>query len=360
VQKTISFISEFFDARVSINLRGKDGKLDLRPEAGSNRKLSPKEASVAFWAFENRKPAGRYTDTLPLSTGTYYPLISTGGIVGVLGLRSGKRQRLRPDQEEILFAFVNHAAITIERDFLASEKRRARVAEESEKLHAAILNSISHELRTPIAVIRGAVSAMQLKSTEHNAMAHSALLNEADIAARKLNVLVSNLLDMSRIEAGKVRLNSEYHDLRDIVHETVEKLRGELSEDKVRVDFQGRDFSYLCDYTLLQQALHNIISNAATHNKPGIEISVLVNELSPEQINVVVADSGSGIPKDMLDSVFEKFVRSPSAIPGGTGLGLPIAKSIIELHGGTISVRNRAEGGASFEIVLPRAVSVGK
>lgn len=359
VQKTTSFISEFFNARVSINLRGKDGKLDLKPEAGSNRKLSAKEASVAFWAFENKKPAGRHTDTLPLSTGTYYPLISTGGIVGVLGLRLTKRLSLRPDQEEILFAFVNHAAITIERDFLASEKRRLRVAEESEKLHAAILNSISHELRTPIAVIRGAVSAMQLKSTEHNPAAHRALLNEADIAARKLNVLVGNLLDMSRIEAGKVRLNRELHDLRGIIYETVEKLQGELAEDSVHVDFQGQDFSYPCDYSLIQQALLNIIANAATHNKPGIEISILCSEAGHDLIKIVVSDTGAGISPDLLDSVFEKFVRSPSATPGGTGLGLPIAKSIIELHGGGITASNRSEGGAVFEITLPRDVAKG-
>jgi len=354
VQKVATFISEFFSGRISINLRDKNGKLELRPAEGSNRKLSPKEASVAFWAFENRKPAGRHTDTLPLSSGTYYPLISTGGIVGVLGLRLPKRQSLRPDQEEILFAFVNHAAITIERDFLASERRRARVAEESEKLHAAILNSISHELRTPIAVIRGAVSAMQLKSTEKNAAAQSELLGEVDIAARKLNVLVSNLLDMSRIEAGKIRLNRTPCDLRDIIRETMEKMQSDLAENRVRVDFRGENFSCICDYTLLQQALINIIANAATHNKPGIEISIHCAEIGPDHLKVIVADSGMGIPEEILDTIFEKFVRSTAASPGGTGLGLPIAKSIIELHGGNVTAHNRPEGGAVFEISLPR------
>jgi len=354
VQKTATFISEFFSGRISINLRDKNGKLDLKPAEGSNRKLSPKEASVAFWAFENKKPAGRHTDTLPLSNGTYYPLISTGGIVGVLGIRLPKRQRLRPDQEEILFAFVNHAAITIERDFLASERRRARVAEESEKLHAAILNSISHELRTPIAVIRGAVSTMQLKSTENNAAAQSELLGEVDIAARKLNVLVSNLLDMSRIEAGKIKLNRTIADLRDLVRETLEKLQGDFPENRMRVDFQGNNFSCLCDYTLLQQALMNIIANAATHNKPGIEISLLCAEMGQDQLKILVSDNGTGIPEEMLDVIFEKFVRSAAASPGGTGLGLTIAKSIVELHGGQVSARNRAEGGAVFEILLPR------
>ena len=354
VQHTISFISSFFAARVSINLRDKTGRLDLKPAEGSNRKLNSKEASVAFWAFEHKKPAGRYTDTLPLSGGTYYPLISTGGIVGVLGLRLPKRQKLRPDQEEILFAFVNHAAITIERDFLASEKRRARVAEESEKLHAAILNSISHELRTPIAVISGAVSAMQLKSTEKNAAAQSELLGEVDIAARKLNVLVSNLLDMSRIEAGKIKLNRTPCDLRDIISETMEKMHSDLAENRVRVDFQGEDFSCLCDYTLIQQALINIIANAATHNRPGIELSVLCAEMGPDQLKVIVADRGTGIPEEILSTIFEKFVRSAVASPGGTGLGLPIAKSIIELHGGSVSAFNRPEGGAVFEVLLPR------
>lgn len=359
VQRTIEFVSRFFDARVSINLRAKDGKLDLKPAEGSNRRLSPKEASVAFWAFENKKPAGRHTDTLPLSTGTYYPLISTGGIVGVLGLRLPKRARLRPDQEEILFAFVNHAAITIERDFLASERRRARVAEESEKLHAAILNSISHELRTPIAVIRGAVSAMQLKSTEARPEARAALLAEADIAARKLNVLVSNLLDMSRIEAGKIKLNRENYDLREILHSSLEKLKGDLAESRVKVDFQGRDFSCYCDYTLLEQALLNIISNSVIHNKPGIEIEIRVTEMESGDLRIIVADNGAGIPADMVETVFEKFVRSPSAVPGGTGLGLPIAKSIVELHGGTIFAANRPEGGALFEILLPRLIGTG-
>ncbi|MFO1471276.1 MAG: sensor histidine kinase KdpD [Turneriella sp.] len=357
VQNTIRFISEFFHARVSLNLREKSGKLDLQPAPGSTRKLNSKESSVAFWVFENKKPAGRYTDTLPLANGTYYPMVCTGGIVGVLGVRLPKRQRLRPDQEEILFAFVNHAAITIERDFLASEKRRARVAEESEKLHAAILNSISHELRTPIAVIRGAVSAMQLKSTENNPAAHSALLKEADIAARKLNVLVSNLLDMSRIEAGKIRLNREIHDLRDIIREAVQRLSSELAECRVRVDFQGTNFACSADYTLLEQALINIIANAATHNKPGIEISVLCAEMPDDMLKIIIADNGTGIPVEILDTVFEKFVRSTAAAPGGTGLGLPIAKSIIELHAGSVTAFNRPEGGAVFEVLLPRKVA---
>lgn len=354
VSKTIEFISRFFLARVSLNLREKDGKLNLQAAEGSNRKLSPKEASVAFWAFENKKPAGCHTDTLPLAAATYYPLISTGGIVGVLGLRLRKKIRLRPDQEEILFAFVNHAAITIERDFLASEKRRARVAEESEKLHAAILNSISHELRTPIAVIRGAVSAMQLSSTGALPPAHRDLLAEADLAARKLNVLVSNLLDMSRIEAGKIRLNRQNHDLRDIIKEAVERLSSELADDSVRVDFHGEDFSCNCDYTLLQQALINIIANAAIHNKPQTEISVSCVAGPTNEIKVRISDNGAGIPADLLTTVFEKFVRSPAASPGGTGLGLPIAKSIIELHGGSIAATNRPTGGAAFEILLPR------
>jgi len=371
VKKTIEFIGDFFGARVSINLREKNGKLDLTVAEGSNRKLTPKEASVAFWAFENKKPAGRYTDTLPLSIGTYYPLISTGGIVGVLGLRLRKKTGalrspwlaaplrpsvavgLRPDQEEILFAFVNHAAITIERDFLASEKRRARIAEESEKLHDAILNSLSHELRTPIAVIRGAVSALQLKSTADKPEARQALIEEADIAAQRLNVLVSNLLDMSRIEAGKIRLNKEMHDLREILQNTLEKLKPALNPEHVTLRFEGKNFMRLCDYTMLQQALINIIMNAFTHNSPGVKVDIFCADLGEGQSRILIGDDGQGIHDDMLDSIFEKFVRSPKAVPGGTGLGLPIAKSIVELHGGSLTVINKPEGGALFEILLP-------
>jgi two-component system sensor histidine kinase KdpD len=340
-------------------LREKNGKLSLEPAAASTRRISAKEASVAFWAFEHKKPAGRYTDTLPLAAATYYPLISTGGIVGVLGLRLPGKRKLTPDQEEILFAFVNHAAITIERDFLASERRRLRVAEESEKLHEAILNSISHELRTPIAVILGAISTMQLKSTENNGGVQSALMHEVDIAARKLNVLVSNLLDMSRIEANKISLIRQSHDLRNIIGEVTERLRSDLEGNTVTTDFHGDDFCCDCDNTLLQQALMNIVVNSAFHNQKGIKISVSCSSLPPDKLTIVVSDNGVGIPPEIIDSVFDKFFRSPTAVTGGTGLGLPIAKAIVELHGGSITASNLPTGGACFTLTLPKRQPAG-
>lgn len=360
LQNCIEFIAQFFGARVSINLREKSGKLALEPAAASTRRISAKEASVAFWVFEHKKPAGRFTDTLPLAAATYYPLISTGGIVGVLGLRLPAKARLTPDKEEILFAFVNHAAITIERDFLASERRRLRVAEESEKLHEAILNSISHELRTPIAVILGAVSAMQLKSTENNFAVQSELLSEVDIAARKLNVLVSNLLDMSRIEANKMRLNRQSYDLRNTITEATERLRSELRNASLSVEFQGDDFTCECDNTLLQQAIMNIVVNSVLHNENGVAIQLTCSATEPGNLTVVISDDGVGLPPELIDSVFDKFVRSAQANSGGTGLGLPIAKAIVELHGGSITASNLPTGGACFRLTLPRCRPTGE
>ena len=142
--------------------------------------------------------------------------------------------------------------------------------------------------------------------------------------------------------------------IRDRIREAVERLSNELAECRFRVDFQGGQLSCYADYALLQQALINILANAATHNKPGIEISLLCAEISDDTLKVIISDNGTGIPAEILDTVFEKFVRSTAASPGGTGLGLPIAKSIIELHGGSVSVHNRAEGGAVFEVLLPR------
>ncbi|MBV6494874.1 MAG: Sensor protein KdpD [Turneriella sp.] len=351
VQRIIEFIGDFFRARVSIYLRDKNGKLNFSD--GNHPKPTPKEASVASWAFEHRKPAGRYTDTLPLSASTYYPLISTDTIVGVLGVRRSTQQGLAPDQEEILFAFINHAAITIERDFLASEKRRARIAEESEKLNAAILNSLSHELRTPIAIIRGAVSALRLDSAATDAKAQRELLEVAEDASQRLNLLVSNLLDMSRIEAGKIRLNKELYDLRDLLQDTLEKAKPSLESSQVELQFVGSVFTVSCDYTLLQQALLNIVSNAVFHNKVGVKINIHCRTQS-ESVRITIADNGVGIPNGMFETIFDKFTRSPQAKSGGTGLGLTIAKSIIELHGGTLTAQNRNEGGALFDIYLPR------
>lgn len=353
VQICCEFVGKFFNARVSVNLREKTGRLNLTPAAGSTRRMTPKETSVAFWAFENKRPAGRHTDTLPLAGATYYPLISTGGIVGVLGLRLSARRRLSPDQEEILYAFVNHAAITIERDFLASERRRARVAEESEKLHAAILNSLSHELRTPIAVIRGAISAIQLKSAEGNIRAQAELLSEVDAAANKLNTLVSNLLDMSRIESGKLGLNRNDYDLREVVGDAIDKIRPALGGYRVSVSYDGDNFLYSCDFALLQQVVINLVLNAVTHNVPGTVIEIRMSHLMDGDYSIAVRDNGTGIPSGMLEKIFEKFVRSPNARPGGSGLGLPIARSIAELHGGKLLAANLPSGGAEFVLTLP-------
>jgi len=352
LQVAVSQIGAVFDARVAILLVESDGLLKKSPQPASTFALDDKERAVAIWAFDNRKPAGRFTDTLPSSQGRYFPMLTPGGIVGVMGVVMESDERLAPDQEALLETFVNQVALAVEREMLDDAADRAKVLEESERLYAALLNSISHELRTPLAAIAGASSSLLDPQIGSNSDARVALSEDIQEATTRLNRLVENLLDMSRLESGHIKLNLEWCDINDLINVSLSHLEKQLAGRPIKIQVDPKTPLIRVDFVLIQQVLVNLLHNAATYTPPntGIDLSV---QLETTTVVMNVADHGSGLKQEDLDRVFDKFYRGVGVGAGGTGLGLSICKGLVEAHGGTITVQNRPDGGALFSIHLP-------
>ncbi|MCE9646177.1 MAG: sensor histidine kinase KdpD [Chloroflexi bacterium] len=312
------------------------------------------ELAVAAWAYEHDQPAGRGTDTLPAAALRCHPLKTSNGMVGVLGVHSKDQANfLSPEQRLTLAAFANQAALALERANLSEQARQAELLRATESLQTALLNSISHDLRTPLVSITGALSSLDEDSGLLNDAARRALIENARAEADRLNRLVGNLLNMTRIESGAIKLKLESEDIQDVIGTTLEQLGQRIADHKVQVHVPV-DFPLVpMDFTLMAQVLVNILENAVKYSPVNSIIDVSA-ELLDETARIRVADRGVGIPPEDLSRVFDKFyrVQRPENV-SGTGLGLSISKGIIGAHHGTIQATNRDGGGTIIDIELP-------
>jgi two-component system sensor histidine kinase KdpD len=211
-----------------------------------------------------------------------------------------------------------------------------------------IPNSISHELRTPLAAITTAATSLADRNLSPETRS---LLDEIQEANTRLNRIVGNLLDVARLESGKVVPRVDWHDARDLVQTTIRFLDRELATHPVKIELPPGPMLARFDYSLTQHALANLIVNAVMHTPPGTRIDLLAR-FSEKNLILTVADRGPGIPPELLPRIFEKFFRGPQAPAGGSGLGLTISKGFIEAQGGTITAANRPGGGAVFTLSL--------
>jgi two-component system sensor histidine kinase KdpD len=351
LQVAIRHIGQAFDAEVAILLTQPSGQLSP-PHPASTLTLNEKELSVAAWTFKNRKQAGRFTDTLPSAAARYLPLRAPGGVVGVLGIRPRSPERLALDQETLLETFANQVALVIDRTMLDKAAEQAEVLAESERLYKTLLNSVSHELRTPLTAIRGAATSLLEPNIGSDLAAREALSQEINEAATRLNRIVENLLDMTRLESGRLRLNLEWCDVNDLVSITLNRLKNEMADHIVILDIAPDLPLVRIDFGLMEQALYNLVHNAAIHTPPGTRVRISAR-VEGQELALSVADRGPGLPSQDLERVFDKFYRAPGASAGGTGLGLSIARGLVEAHGGHITAENRSNGGARFTIRLP-------
>ncbi|TAL07509.1 MAG: two-component sensor histidine kinase, partial [Verrucomicrobia bacterium] len=230
---------------------------------------------------------------------------------------------------------------------------QSKLVAESERLSTALLNSISHELRTPLAAITTA-SATLSETRKADGQLSQAMIAEIQEASARLNRLVGNLLDVTRLESGRVQAKLDWCDVGDLIHTTVSSLERELSKYAVKVEIAAQMPLAKLDFTLMQQAIANLLLNAAAHTPVGTEILLQARRENAELI-LSVADNGPGLPADLLPRVFDKFIRAEHAPAGGTGLGLAIVKGFVEAHSGKISAENRPSGGAMFTIRLPQS-----
>jgi two-component system sensor histidine kinase KdpD len=352
LRTSIDQISHAFNADVAILLSTVEGRLSKESHPASTLALSDKEYGVAVWAFEKGAPAGRFTSTLGLAEAQHLPLQARGGGVGVLSVRTHDAHRLSMDQQTLLETFARQTALAIERERLDEEAEHARVVLQSEQLYRTLLDSVSHELRTPIAAISGAASALADPKTGANGAARESLLNEIRQGAERLNRVVENLLDMTRLESGRLSLNLDWCDVADVINVAVNHVQADLARHELILDIAPDLPLMRVDFVLLQQVIVNLLHNAAAYTPPKTRVRVGAH-IDGDDLLIIVADRGPGLPKDEPQRVFDKFYRAPGAVPGGTGLGLSIAKGLVEAQGGRISAENRANGGARFIIRLP-------
>jgi two-component system, OmpR family, sensor histidine kinase KdpD len=331
-----------------------DLKGNLTPVNTPGRKWVPNEheMAVAKYAFANNRLAGWSTDTLPSADSLYLPLIGTSSTVGVFIFRSESKLRLLPDDSGFLNTVVRQLAIGIEREMLNEKSRKALQLQESERLHQTILDSISHEIRTPLTAIMGASSALQDREIVENIEARNELARELIDSSERLNQVIENLLDTSRLSSGMLKLKLEWYDPKDLISITIEKMGKILETHKVDYATPEKLPLIFIDFHLMEQVLSNLIRNAANATPVGKEIKIEVR-LIAEALEIRVSDSGQGIPENALQHIFNRFYRVAGMPAGGIGLGLWLAKNIVELHGGKISGHNRAGGGAVFAISLP-------
>jgi two-component system sensor histidine kinase KdpD len=315
----------------------------------------PNDLGVASWAYEHDRPAGLGTDTLPAASLRCQPLKTARGLVGVLGIRPKEPGRLlTPEQRQTLDSFAHQAALAIERASLAEQARQTELLQATEKLQTSLLNSISHDLRTPLVSITGALSSLREKTLNLDESARDSLIETANEEAGRLNRLVGNLLNMTRIEAGAIHLNKEPCDLQDAIGAALEQMGERLSNRQVHVTLPSDLDMVALDVALFEQVLVNLLDNAVKYSS--VETVIEINVLQEtSQVQISIADSGIGIPAGDLERIFDKFyrVQRPESV-SGTGLGLAICRGIVEAHGGTIRAENRSSGGSIFTITLPK------
>jgi two-component system, OmpR family, sensor histidine kinase KdpD len=323
--------------------------------AGSSIQVDDNEVAVADWVFRHGQPAGRNTDTLPAARLHYLPLKTARGTVGVLGVGGPESEGhyLGTDQQRLMEAFASQASLAIERSLLEQAARRAHVLEATDRLQTALLNSISHDLRTPLVSITGALSSLQQDEHQLDPVNRRSLIDNALTEAERLNRLVGNLLSMTRLESGAMRVSQEPCDLQDIIGAAIRQMEEPLADRKVGVEIPEGLPLVPMDFVLIVQVLVNLLDNAVKYSAPGTPIEVRARQ-SGDTVELEVADRGVGIPTEDLDRVFDKFyrVQRPENV-GGTGLGLSICKGIVEAHGGRIQARPRQGGGTIVMVTLP-------
>jgi len=336
LKTVMQIIRESFNADAAVLLRDASG---IAPHAASTLQLSAKEESVAAWAFQKKQAAGRSTDTLPDAEALHLPLLAGDRAEGILAIRLPGALPL--DQRELLEAFVAQLAVFLEKERALQTNREAQIAAQSEKLQKTLFDSVSHELKTPLAAMSAALEQPQPDHAE---------LRQA---VRRLTKTVDHLLDATRLESGLLQPNREWCD------------PGELAREAVALAaLEGRPIHFTSpanfppvhvDTGLLAQALATLLANAAAYSPAGAPIELQVISDS-EALVFSVADRGPGLAPGEETKVFEKFYRGAGQPGGGLGLGLAIARQLVEVHGGTLTARNRTTGGgARFTVRLPRA-----
>ena len=347
------YISKYFGLDCIIILKNELNALESQIGNTTKIKLSSNEMSVIEWVYKSKAKAGKNTETLPSGKYTYYPLNGKNGCIGVITVEHNKV--FTQGEEQFWDAIISQISGKIESEFLRNAAKKAYILSESEKLYKTLFNSISHELRIPVTAIIGASD--NLLNHDLSTETVKIIYSEINIAAIRLNRLIENLLNMSRLESGRITPKLDWSDLHDIINKVLDNLSNELSRFELQVVISNDMPLVKIDFGLIEQVIQNLLLNA-TQNSPE-KSSIRIKIFHDNGFLVIqLMDRGKGFPESELPYVFDKFYRCKDAKTGGTGLGLSIVKGFVEAHEGTVSANNRRNGGAIFTIKIPAEISV--
>jgi two-component system sensor histidine kinase KdpD len=341
---TARHLEEGLDVAAAVLIRDPDEGLVA---AAGLMPLASQEASVARWAFDHRQVAGHGTDTLPGARALCVPLTDGDTALGVLAIqrRPESPVRLGVDQRHLIEAIARQAAVALARVRFAEQAREAALRAKTEELRSSLLSAVSHDLRTPLAVVTGAATTLRDDAGGLSSEARSELLSSIVDDARRLERVLTNLLQLTRVETGFVPAR-EWVPADELVGAALTRLEDAIGDRRVILDVDP-ELQLSIDPVLFEQVLINLIENSLKHGAPPLEITA---SRRGRQVELVVADRGAGLPADP-SRLFEKFTRASPA--PGVGLGLAVVRAIVEAHGGTVEASNRDGGGARFAISMP-------
>lgn len=352
LQAGLHHVSDVFDSAVILLLPDGTDRLAISARHPPRAEEDPGELAVAQWVYEHDQSAGLGTENFPGGRALHLPLPASRGTIGVLAVRpEGVQGPFTTEQGHLLETFANQMALAVERASLAAKAQKATMRAETERLRNMLLSSISHDLRTPLAAITGAASSLLEGADLLDEAASHELTETIYEEADRLTRLVTNLLDMTRLESG-IQAHKEWHALEDVLGAALSRLERRLHGRPLVTELPEDLPLVPLDDVLIEQVLINVIENAIKYTPPGSSLEVSARA-SNDEITVEIADHGPGLAAGDEERAFEKFYRGDKAGPGGAGLGLAICRGIVLAHGGRIWAENRPEGGAVFRFTLP-------
>jgi two-component system sensor histidine kinase KdpD len=356
----VRHVAEVFQCRAVVLLPDTGGKLRYPSDRPLEQSLTGADLAVAQWVADHGRQAGLGTDTLAAAPALYVPLGDAERRLGVLAVLPTNRRRVRlPEQQHLLETFAGQIGIALERAQLAERAESARVAAEGESLRNTLLASISHDLRTPLAVMAGAGSTLAAKGDLLDAATRQALARSIEAKALEMSELISNVLDLMRFESGQIVLRRDWESLEELVQSALTAAGTRLEQYVVELRLPADLPPVHVDAKLIVQLLGNLLDNVTKYTPAGTRVTITA---APEgqSVRVTFDDSGPGLPPGDPAQLFEKFHRgSGEGTVVGVGLGLAICRAIVRAHGGDIEARHRPGGGARFDFTLPTSAPAG-
>lgn len=351
----VKHVTETFASHAVVLVPDANGRLRYPrspPTAGS---LLRADLSIAQWAYDNRTAAGLGTDALPANVAQYLPLTASGHTLGVLAIEPTQASRLlMPEQRRLIETFAGQIALALERARLQEEAEEARVAAETEGIRNTLLASISHDLRTPLAVITSASSALSDPSIQFDSAGQRSLSAQIEAKSQEMAEIITHVLDLVRLESGQFAMRHERVALEDLASSALQRLGTRLHEHEVRVNIQPDLPPAHVDGSLVLQVITNLLDNIVKYTPAGTQVSISAAARDDAFLQVCVDDTGPGLPPGDLERLFAKFHRGRNeSSVGGAGLGLSICRAILTAHGGQIQASQRPGGGARFTFTLP-------